>query len=116
MLMVSGDQAACEEASDLLGDGLTTVQVKQSFGRFSARHKVPQVARRLIETGAREALSDLSAVPPYDPGKPCTIEVEMMVPDLTEPYRHRRGCEVTGPATVVSRADDWWSAWSQFYF
>jgi D-amino peptidase len=116
VLLVTGDQAACAEGRDLLGEGLTTVQVKQSFGRFSARHKVPAVARELIEAGAREALSDLSAVPPYDPGRPCVIEVEMSTPDLTEPYRHRPGCEITGPATVESRAEDWWGAWSQFYF
>src|SRR5437868_875511 len=36
VLLVTGDRATCEEARDLLGDGLTTVAVKQGLTRFSA--------------------------------------------------------------------------------
>ena len=53
---------------------------------------------------------------PYDPGRPCEIEVVFTTPDRLEEYRHRRGVEVTGPASLVSRGDDWWQAWSAFYF
>jgi D-amino peptidase len=116
VLMVTGDQASCAEGEALLGEGLTTVEVKRSFGRLSARHKTPQRARELIEAGAERALSNLGAVEPYDPGSPCAIEVEFMTPDLTEPYRYRLGCEVTGPCTISSRAENWWAAWRQFYF
>src|SRR4026208_1935631 len=49
VLLVTGDQAACREGRALLGAGLTTVQVKTALGRFSGRHKVPAVARRMIE-------------------------------------------------------------------
>src|SRR5881409_873757 len=73
VLLVTGDQAACREGRELLGDGLTTVQVKTALGRFSGRHKTPAEARRLIEDGARAALADTKAVAPYDPGKPCEI-------------------------------------------
>src|SRR3954464_12745268 len=81
VLLVTGDRAVCREARELLGDGLTTVEVKEGLGRFSARMKTPAEARELIEEGARAALSDLSAVPPYDPGKPCEIEIEFTSPD-----------------------------------
>ena len=36
--MVTGDDAACDEARDLLGDSLTTVVVKQGIGAQSARN------------------------------------------------------------------------------
>src|SRR4029078_2501038 len=49
VLLLTGDQSTCEEARALLGDGLTTVAVKQGLGRFSARHLAPQRARELIE-------------------------------------------------------------------
>jgi hypothetical protein len=55
-------------------------------------------------------------VAPYDPGKPCEIEIEFTAPDRLVEYRNRRGVEQTGPLTLVSRAADWWTAWSQFYF
>src|SRR6059058_6456732 len=49
VLLVTGDEAVCREARDLLGGGLTTVSVKRGLGRFSARQKTPQRARELIE-------------------------------------------------------------------
>jgi D-amino peptidase len=115
VLLVTGDRAVCREAGALL-PGVTTVEVKEGLGRFSARSKTPAEARRLIEEGARQALRDLTAVRPYDPGRPCEIEVVFTTPDRLEEYRNRRGVEVTGPASLVSRGDDWWQAWSAFYF
>jgi D-amino peptidase len=116
VVLVTGDRAVCREATALLGEGLTTVEVKEGLGRFSARSKTPQAARELIEEGAKNGLRDLQAVRPYDPGRPCEIEVVFTTPDRLEEYRHRRGVEVTGPARLVSRGDDWWQAWSAFYF
>lgn len=116
VLLVTGDQAACREGRALLGDGLTTVQVKTALGRFSARHKSPTVARELIENGTRDALADLKAVPVYDPGHPCEIRVELASSDHAEQYRHRTDVELADARTIVSRSDDWWSAWRQFFF
>ena len=116
VVLVTGDRAVCAEAQELLGDGLTTVEVKEGFGRFSARLKTPRRARELIEAGARRALADLSAVAPYDPGRPCEIEVSFFTPDRLQEYANRRGVEVTGPRSLVVRGDDWWSAWSSFFF
>ena len=116
VLLVTGDHAVCREARVLLGEGLTTVEVKRGLGRYSARQLPAQRARVLIERGAKHALGDASAVEPYDPGRPCEIEIEFMSPDFLEEYRNRRGVEVTSPTTLVSRADDWWAAWSQFFF
>jgi D-amino peptidase len=116
VLLVTGDRAVCREARELLGEGLTTVEVKQGLGRFSARQLVPAKARALIEDGARKALADLSAVRPYDPGRPCEIALEFNSPDRLQEFANRKGVEVTGPRSLVSRADDWWTAWSQFFF
>ena len=116
VLLVTGDRATCAEARALLGDGLTTVEVKAGIGRFSARQKTPRQARELIEDAAKRALKDLKAVTPYDPGSPCTIEIEFVSTDRLVEYRNRRGVEQVDALTLVSKAGDWWSAWSQFYF
>ena len=116
VVLVTGDRAVCREATALLGDGLTTVEVKVGLGRYSARSVTAVRARELIEDGAKRALNDLSAVKPYDPGRPCEIQVDFTTPDRLNEYRNRRGVEVRSPLTIVSRADDWWTAWSQFFF
>lgn len=121
VLLVTGDRATCAEATELLGPGLTTVAVKDGLGRFSARRfsarQIPPLrARELIEEGARKALGKLDAVPPYDPGRPCEIVVEFIATDEAERFRHKPGVEVVEPRRVVSRAEDWWTAWRKFFF
>ena len=97
------------------GAGLTTVAVKRGLGRFSARQVAPKRARELIEAGARRALADLTAVAPYDPGSPCEIRVELTSTSAMEEFRTKHGVEVVDSRQFVSRADDWWSAWRQFF-
>jgi len=116
VLLVTGDAAVCREATVLLGEGLTTVAVKKGLGAYSARQVAPLRARELIEDGARRALRELSAVEPYDPGKPCEIQIEFHTPARLVEYSNRNGIEQIDDHTLVSRADDWWTAWSQFYF
>ena len=53
---------------------------------------------------------------PYDPGRPCEIEIEFTFADRLVEYRNRRGVEQVDDLTLVSKAADWWTAWSQFYF
>jgi D-amino peptidase len=115
VLLVTGDEAVCAEARDLLGPGLTTVAVKRGFGRFAARNVAPLRARELIEEAAGSALADPTAVGPYDPGRPCEIRVEFNTSSALDEYRHRPGVEVVDSRELVCRADDWWTAWRQFF-
>jgi D-amino peptidase len=116
VVLVTGDDAACREGRELLGDGLTTVEVKRGIGIRSARLLPPKRARELVRAGAQKALSDLKAVPPYDPGKPCEIKVEFKWTGPAVQLEDRPGVEIVDPRTIVSRGDDWWTAWKQFYF
>jgi D-amino peptidase len=116
VLLVTGDRAACREGRELLGERLTTAEVKVGLGRFSARSLPALRARELIEDAAKRALQDLAAVSPYDPGRPCEIEVDFTTPDRLDEYRNRRNVEVTGPRSIVARGDDWWDAWKGLFF
>jgi D-amino peptidase len=115
VLLVTGDEATCREATALLGDGLTTVAVKKGIGLRSARNVAPLKARELIEAGAVAALKKLDAVEPYKPGRPAEIAVEFTTPIEVDKYRGRQGVEVTSPESILVRADDWWSAWRQLF-
>ena len=92
VVLVTGDRAVCIEGTRAARRrASTTVEVKQGLGRFSARMKTPQEARELIEAGAKKALSDLAAVAPYDPGRPCEIAIEFTTPDRLQEYREPQG-------------------------
>src|SRR5436190_9349702 len=116
VLLVTGDEASCREAKALLGGGLTTVAVKHGLSQTSARMIPPLRARRMIEEGARQALHDVGAVPAYDPGRPCEIKVEYKNTAAPDELRFRHGVERVDERRIVSRADDWWTAWRQFFF
>lgn len=115
VLLVTGDQAVCDEATELLGAGLTTVAVKQGLGRYSARQIAPVRAREMIESAARAALANLKAVAPYNPGNPCDIVIEFTLTNAFDEYRRKPAVEIIGDRTLRSRADDWWTAWRQFF-
>ena len=113
--LVTGDDVVCTESRALLGPGLDTLPVKQGLGRFSARHRPPAWARREIEEAAAAALTRLSDAPVYDPGSPCTIEVDLGAPDSAEPYRHRANVTISDGRRLTSQASTWLEAWRQFY-
>jgi D-amino peptidase len=113
--LVTGDDAVCDEARDLLGAGLRTTPVKIALGRFAARHLSSARACREIEAAAQAAVEDRAGAPVYDPGAPCTIEVQLAAPDHAVPYRSREGVELTDPRTVTITAPTWWQAWRRLY-
>ncbi len=116
VLMVTGDVAACREATELLGDGLTTVAVKVGLSKYSAHQIAPQRAREMIEEGAYQALQDRSAVAPYVPASPVTITMEFGHFDTMMAYTPREDVELDQPAQkMYSRADNWLAAWDKMW-
>ncbi|MGH3322074.1 MAG: M55 family metallopeptidase [Streptosporangiaceae bacterium] len=113
--MVTGDRATCVEAGALLGDEVATAQVKVGFGRYSARHLTPPAARELIETTAAKSLADLSRLTPYDPGKPCEINVELADPEDAHAYMKKEAVRRVDPRVLSIEAGDWWTAWRKFF-
>ena len=111
-----GDDVACAEGRELLGNGLTTVAVKTGLGSTSARQIPPLRARQMIEDGAKQALSDVTAVAPWDPGSPCEIVVEFKHTLAADRLRFRPGVERVDDRTISVTADTWWEAWKTFYF
>src|SRR5690242_20074773 len=104
VLLVTGDEATCQEARALLGETLTTVTVKWGIGLQSARQISPKRVRAMIEDGARRALADLGAVAPYEPGRPCEIRIEYKITSAPDALRFRPGVERVDDRTIVSRA------------
>ena len=116
VLLITGDVAVCREATELLGEGLTTVAVKRGLSKYSARQIAPQRAREMIEEGAFQALQDLSAVAPYAPASPVMITVEFGHYDTMMNYKPREDVELDQPAQkMYSRAETWMEAWDKIW-
>lgn len=114
-VLVTGDEATCREARELLGDGLTTVSVKKGLTRYSARQIPPVRARQMIEDGAKLALKNLRAIQPYRPAQPVTITVELGSVDAQARFRGAGGVTFPDPLTVVSKSNTWLGAWDQIW-
>ena len=64
----------------------------------------------MIEEGARKGALGPEGCLPYDPGKPAEIKVEYTSTDPPQKLRFQTGVELLDACTLVSRADDWWTA------
>jgi D-amino peptidase len=111
VIMASGDQTACAQMSELLGD-IETAVVKQASGRFSAECLAPQVAQDLIYDAACRALERLSEGDVTDPfvlDPPIRLTVEFFSSDMADrasmiPFTQREGTRVTFTAKEMETA------------
>jgi D-amino peptidase len=115
VVLITGDDATCREGKALLGDGLHAVAVKRGLTRSSARNIPPKTARRMIEDGARLALSSSIGTKPYVPSRPSTITVDLGTVDSAKEFMGRHGVEFVDPLKIVSRGKDWMQAWDQIW-
>ena len=115
--LVTGDDVVCAESSELLGPGLQTLAVKQ---RPRPLQRPPPLPRRAPASCSRPPPATRSrtsrSAPVYDPGAPCTIEVELATPDHADAYRHRaRRRRSRTRARSSATAPTWWDAWRAIY-
>jgi D-amino peptidase len=111
VILLSGDEAGCREARDLI-PGITTVAVKQGLGRNSAISIGAVRAREMIREGAVKAIERhrASALAPLSWPGPYVLEKRYFSSDLTEQYRdaarYDASIEIVDPLTVRIRKDD----------
>ena len=116
LVFVSGDEAVCSEARALIGDSLVTAAVKKGIMRYSAQCLAPADSTALIEKAVHQALGNPGHWPaPYKPAAPMELKVELTTPDRHRDYIGKHGVEILDPRTVVSRADNFWNVWDQFW-
>ena len=102
VIMVSGDQTACAQVTELLGDVETAI-VKQATGRFSADCLAPQVAHETICLSAKRAVEWLrrgDAPEPFVLDTPVTVTIEFFTSDMADratriPFTKREGTRVS---------------------
>jgi len=94
VIMVTGDQATCREAREVLGDGPVTVAVKTGLGREGAILLAPEAGRKLIRQGARDAVARLPQCTPYQIALPIKGRLSFPSKEVADGYRPRRATRV----------------------
>ena len=102
VIMVTGDQTACAQVVETLGD-METVVVKQATGRYAAECLAPEITQELIFAGAARAvarLQDGDVPDPFVLDAPVRVMVEFFTSDMADrasriPFTERDGTRVT---------------------
>jgi D-amino peptidase len=102
VIMVSGDQTACAQVTEQLGDVETAV-VKQATSRFAAECLPAQVTQEMICRSAKRAVERLAqgdAPEPFVLKTPITVTVEFFTSDMADratriPFTKRAGTRVS---------------------
>jgi D-amino peptidase len=102
VIMVSGDQTACAQVTELLGD-MEIAIVKQASSQFAAECLAPEVTREMIGVSAARAVERLAQgdVPePFVLDTPITVTVEFFSSDMADratriPFTKREGTRVS---------------------
>ncbi|HJR80537.1 MAG TPA: M55 family metallopeptidase [Anaerolineales bacterium] len=86
VIMASGDQTACAQITELLGE-METAVVKQATGRFAAECLTPQATQEMIFAGAARAVGRLvdGDMPyPFVLDSPVRVAVEFFTSDMAD--------------------------------
>ncbi len=95
IIMISGDDAVCQETTALLGN-IETAEVKWAYGFHSARTLTPEAACDLIREKVTKAISRLKEFKPYKVKTPVQSEVR---------FKNYRPAEILSYLSIIERTD-----------
>ena len=112
--MISGDEAACAEARQLM-PAIVAAPVKRGVGAYSAACLHPKKTRELIQASARQAVSDLKRFKPLDVRRPVTLEVRFTTASGVDRCLRLPGVEPVDGVTLRYAARDVSEAFQLFH-
>lgn len=98
-VLVTGCEAACAEAKDLLGD-IETVAVKKGYGRFAAICPHPEVNWKHIRVAAANVVRNIKHVKPLTMEKPMMLEFDFFTTQQALACTLIQGCERVSDRTI----------------
>jgi D-amino peptidase len=104
VVLVTGDEAACAEAREVLGD-VETVEVKKGIDRYSAEVLPPARAQSLIRAAAARAMRDLDRFRPHVVPAPYTLGIDWASTAMAESCAMIPGVKRAGPRSVEFTSD-----------
>lgn len=104
VVVVSGDQAACNEAKATF-EKVETAVVKTGLGRNRATCLSIPAAHDAIRKAIGDALGSIKAFTPFAPSVPATIELTVYRTDMADDFALKPGIERVSARTVQRKID-----------
>lgn len=98
--LVTGDDAAVDEARGVLGPAVEAVAVKGARSRYAALSLHPEAAREAVRAAAAHAARRAAALRPWLPPPPFVFEVRFLDAAMAEAALLLPGAERIDPTTV----------------
>ena len=95
IIMISGDDAAVKEATELLGN-IEGAVVKWNYGFHAARTMTPEAGQDLIREKVKKAMGRIGDFKPYKLTTPIRLDVQ---------FKNYRPAEVLSYLSIVTRTD-----------
>jgi D-amino peptidase len=90
IIMVTGCEATCQEARELLGEGVVTVGVKKGLNPYRAVLISPSKTRVMIREGAREAVKLSGTMKPYRVEFPIVVRLQFPSKEFADEHEQSR--------------------------
>lgn len=103
--LLTGDQTACAQAKQLLGDDLETIVVKEAVGRVSAKNLHPTKVHKLIREAAERALKKKRA--PFTIRPPITLRLALARSSQVERCMLMPNIKQVAPRVIEFTHDDY---------
>ncbi len=105
VVMVSADEAGCQEAQEWLGD-VETASTKLGYGMHWALSLHPQDANYLIREKTKAALNRIGDFKPFTMPPPFELRTDCFTEEQAERRAKVKGAELVSPRSVVVRTDN----------
>lgn len=106
IVMISSDQAGCDEAADLI-PGISVASVKKGMGRYMTECLHPADSEKLIFEAARRGVESASSLDPWLPDTPTTVSIEMNRSEEADMAARLPGVRRTDAYTLEIIGDTW---------
>ena len=114
--MITGDQTACSQASELLGN-IESVIVKTALSRMAAECLPPQISEELIQKAANQVVKRLSAgeaPKPFIINTPVHVTIDFISSDQADQAALLPGSKREDGRRLIFTADDMLAAYASF--
>jgi D-amino peptidase len=103
LVMVTGDDATCREATHFFGDKVITVSTKRGLAREAAQLYPFEETRQALYEGAKRAVSVISEIKPYTLQFPVKAKKQQLVTegDSKEPKLVTKEKTITHPLQIL---------------